>query len=120
MSATVAGGFFGSFAEANSLASGGVFSFVVQALFTFSTTFLGQSTNVSFSSRLFHAGMLLGIFLGLLSLMFAVSWVCEWAYRKLVLTRTKEKSSPNDDTPTDVDRKDSTFNFNFEGGDKLP
>ena len=46
ISATVAGGFFGSFAEANFLASGGAFSFVVQALFTFSTTFIGPAADV--------------------------------------------------------------------------
>ena len=121
ISATVAGGFFGSFAEANFLASGGAFSFVVQAFFRFSTSFIGQSANASsFGTRLLYAGLLLVIFLGLLFLLFGVSWLCEWAYRKLVLNRDQEKSAKKGDTPVDADRKESMFGLNFEGSDELP
>ena len=121
ISATVAGGFFGTFAEANYLTSGGAFSFIVKALFTFSTTFFGKSANVSsFSTKLLYAGILLGIFLGLLMLMFAVSWLCHLAYERLVLKYTSDQASPKDDTLSDVDRKDSTFTTNIEGGDQLP
>jgi hypothetical protein len=121
ISATVAGGFFGSFAEANFLASGGAFSFVVQALFTFSTTFLGNSANTtSFSTRLINAGILLAIFLGLLFLMFLVSWLCHFAYQKLVLTPKLDKAAPKDEKLSDPEQKDSAFAINFEGSDELP
>lgn len=120
VSATVAGGFFGTFAEANYLASGGAFSFIVKALFTFSTTFLGKSADVSsFSTKLLYAGILLGIFLGLLILMFAVSWLCHLAYERLVLRNAPDKASLKDDTATDADRKDSTFTANIEA-EQLP
>jgi len=120
ISATVAGGFFGSFAEANFLASGGAFSFVVQSLFNFSTTFLGQSANApSFTARMGYAGLLLAIFLGLLILMFGVSWLCEWAYGKLLLSRSADKP-PKDSAPADADRKEVSFGFNFDGGDEFP
>ena len=120
ISATVAGGFFGSFAEANFLASGGAFSFVVQALFTFSTTFIGPAADVPAFSRLLKAGILLAIFVGLLFLMFGASWLCDWAYRKFVLGRTPAKPSSKDDAATDEDDKDDSFGFTFQGGDKLP
>jgi hypothetical protein len=121
VSATVAGGFFGTFAEANHLASGGAFSFIVKALFTFSTTFLGRSADVSSSSTtLLYAAALLGIFVGLLLLMFAVCWLCHFAYERLVLKKSSAQASPKGDTATDVDSKDSTFTTNIDGGDQLP
>jgi len=121
ISATVAGGFFGSFAEANFLASGGAFSFIIKALFTFSTSFLGQSAGVtSFRMKLLNAGILLTIFLGLLILMFVVSWLCQLAYQRLVLSYTADKSVPKDDTLTEVDRSGSTFAINIEPSDELP
>ena len=121
ISATVAGGFFGSFAEANFLASGGAFSFIIQALFNFSTSFLGQSAGVtSFRMKLLHAGILLMIFLGLLILLFVVSWLCQIAYQRLVLSYTADKSMPTDDTLADVDRSGSTFAINIEPSDELP
>ena len=121
ISATVAGGFFGSFAEANSLASGGAFSFIVQALFTFSTSFIGQSADVSsFYTKLMYAGFLLAIFVGLLILMFVVAWACQFAYKKLVLRHAVNRAAPKDDTLAEVDANANTYAFNFEGGDELP
>ena len=121
ISATVAGGFFGTFAETNYLASGGAFSFIVKALFTFSTTYLGKSADVSsFKTKLLYAGILLGMFLGLLLLMFFVSWLCHFAYERLVLRYTSDHASAKGDTLTDVDHKDSTFTANIEGSDQLP
>src|SRR5262249_45165444 len=116
---TVAGGFFGSFAEANFLVSGGAFSFVVQALFTFSTGVLGQSTSISFSKKLLYAGILLAIFLGLLGLMFVVSWLCQMAYQRLVLLHSADKTKPKDET-LDVDESGATFAINIEASDELP
>jgi len=120
ISATVAGGFFGSFAEANFLASGGAFSFVVQALFTFSTSVLGKSSDTSFWMKLFYAGILLTIFLILLSLMFVVSWLCQLAYERWVLRNPADKSEPKAETLTDVDQSGSTFTINIESSDELP
>ena len=121
ISATVAGGFFGSFAEANFLASGGAFSFIIQALFNFSTSFLGPAAGATtFRMKLLHAGILLMIFLGLLVLMFVVSWLCQLAYQRLVVSYTADKSVPKDDTLTEVDRSGSTFAINIEPSDDLP
>ena len=119
ISATVAGGFFGSFAEANSLASGGAFSFVVQSLFAFSTSFLNQDASSPWS-RLLHAAVLLGIFLFLLVLMFGVSWLCEWAYQRLVLSRKKDKPAVKTGTLKEEDGNETAFAFNFETSDELP
>ncbi|HXQ36337.1 MAG TPA: hypothetical protein VN843_20155, partial [Anaerolineales bacterium] len=73
ISATVAGAFFGAFAESNSLTSGGVLSFIIQGIFRFSTSFIGQPFNniAPFTARLIYAGFLLAVFLVLLALMFA-------------------------------------------------
>ncbi|HEY6803973.1 MAG TPA: hypothetical protein VI306_10375 [Pyrinomonadaceae bacterium] len=120
ISATVAGGFFGSFAQANFLASGGAFSFLIQALFTFSTTFIGQSANApSFKTKLSYAGILLGIFFGLFILMFLVSWLCHFAYQKLVLKPNESSAKPKTNAKGE-DPNAVIFTFNFEGNDDLP
>jgi hypothetical protein len=75
-----AGAFFAFFAEKNAFASGGVIGFVIKALLTFTTGFIGASDTPV--TRLANAGLLLGMFLSLLALVFAVSWLCQWAYRK--------------------------------------
>jgi hypothetical protein len=92
IAATVAGAFFASFAEVNYFASGGMLSFIIQALFGFSTGFMNESTGaVSFAAKLSRAGILLGLFLGLFALMFAVSWLCQFLYQKLIQGRDQEK-----------------------------
>jgi hypothetical protein len=121
ISATVAGAFFGRFAETNSLASGGVLAFIIQGLFRFSTSFLGQDSDPSgISTRLVNAGILLAIFLGLLALMFVVSWLCQIAYQKLVQRKAPKKKDKKDNSPAEDDSDDETIAFKIDGGDKLP
>lgn len=119
ISATVAGAFFGSFADANSLTHGGLLSFILQGIFRFSTGFLGQP---SFTAKLINAGILLGIFIFLLALMFGVSWLCQFAYQRLVEGRTAEKKSLQDDgvTESDGDSNGSTFAIKLQTRDDLP
>jgi hypothetical protein len=52
--------------------------------------------------------------------MFAVSWLCEWAYQRLVLSRKKEKAGEKDGAVADEDGNGSTFTFNFEASEELP
>ncbi|MDQ1638944.1 MAG: hypothetical protein QOF62_2283 [Pyrinomonadaceae bacterium] len=101
VAATVAGAFFASFAETNYFASGGILSFVVQGLFAFSTGFIGQSPEGSppaFSARLMYAGVLLAIFLVLLALIFAVSWICHAAYKRLLQTDSQAEALKSKDS----------------------
>src|SRR6266850_4469878 len=103
VAATVAGAFFASFAEANDLASGGLLSFIIQGLFSFSTAFIGQPLNTSLppiTVRAIYAAMLLTVFLGLLALMFGASWVCQIAYQRLFQS-AKDSRSQNGNAPSD-------------------
>lgn len=121
ISATVAGAFFGRFAESNALASGGVLAFIIQGIFRFSTLFLGDSSDpAGASARLLKAGILLAVFLGLLGLMFVVSWLCQIAYQKLVQSKAPNAKTKKDDGSTEDDSDDESFSIKIEGSDKLP
>lgn len=116
VAATVAGAFFASFAETNYFASGGVLSFIIQGLFAFSTGFLGQSTDPSstpFTVKLSHAGVLLVIFLGLLALMFVVSWLCHFAYQQLVHRSAPEGELNRDNGSGDADMNAFAIEINM-------
>lgn len=123
VAAAVAGAFFASFAETNYFASGGVLSFIIQGLFSFSTGFIGQSSGDSpppFSVKLLHASILLVIFLGLLALMFVVSWICQFAYQQLVQGATHEGKSQKNNTAGDADLSMNSFAIEINISNELP
>lgn len=120
ISATVAGAFFGSFAEANSLTSGGLLSFILQGIFRFSTGFVGQSNTSDFGKRLINAGVLLVIFIVLLALIFAVSWACHFAYQRLIQGKPSEKKKQQEDGAHEADTTGNSFAIKLETSDELP